>query len=165
MGRLEEEYKEWNSPVIGAYMLWQFCIGYCEYSDKLPSVIELIFAYVLLTDNDYLCNISSHKPNFSSFIKSFTMNKQSDLLLCFSEKVKEKIGSAFYAIDIAVEAGFLAWDLENAMLIPRNNFKVKKGTAHLGSIVQENKNKAILLGKWFSQNNIEMISNSLGVIL
>lgn len=165
MGRLEEEYKEWNSPVIGAYMLWQFCIGYYDNSERKPSIIEATFAYVLLTDKDYLDNITGHKPNFSSFIRSFTKEKQSDLLLCFSEKLKEKIDYAFKAVDIAVAAGLIAWDSENATLIPITKLRNKKGTLQLGSAIKANKNRAKLLGKWFSQNNIEIISNSLGVIL
>lgn len=165
MGKLEDEYKEWNTPVIGSYLLWQFCIGYYENSERMPSIIETIFAYVLLTDKDYLDNITGHKPNFSSFIRSFTKEKQSDLLLCFSEKLKEKIDYAFKAVDIAVTAGLIAWDSENANLIPNLKVKNKRGTLQLGSAIKANKNKANLLGKWFSQNSIEIISSSLGVIL
>lgn len=165
MGRLEDEYKEWNTPVIGSYLLWQFCIGYYENSERAPSIIEATFAYVLLTDKDYLDNITGHKPNFSSFIRSFTKEKQSDLLLCFSEKLKEKIEYAFKAVDIAVAAGLIAWDSEKATLIPIMKLKNKTGTARLGSAIKANKKKANLLGKWFSKNNIEIISNSLGVIL
>lgn len=165
MGRLEEEYKEWNSPVIGAYMLWQFCIGYCEDSEKLPSVIEVIFAYVLLSNKHYLDNINGHKDGFSSYIRSFTRNKQSDLLLCFSNEVKEKIELAFYSIDIAVNSGFLVWDVDNAFLIPIADLKSKRGTTAFGKQIQLNKTKAQVLGKWFSKSNIQVISSSLGVIL
>lgn len=165
MGRLEEEYKEWNSPVIGAYLLWQFCIGYCKDCEKYPSIIELIIAYSLLSNKRYLEHINGRKEGFSSYIRSFTRNKQSDLLLCFSNEVKEKLELAFSAIDIAVNSGLLVWDVENAFLIPIGDLKSKRGTSSYGVQVQLKKNKAQILGKWFSKSNIKMISSSLGVVL
>ena len=30
MGKLVEEVKEWNTPVIGAYLLWHFTQGYVQ---------------------------------------------------------------------------------------------------------------------------------------
>jgi hypothetical protein len=30
LGQLVDEVKLWNTPIVGAYMLWKFTQGYCD---------------------------------------------------------------------------------------------------------------------------------------
>lgn len=167
MGKLENEIKEWNTPLVGAYLLWCFAQSFVKnhsHSDS-PTVIEIIIAFTLLTNNVYSENINGHRPNFASYVRSFTENKRSDLLACLSDKLQEQKTLAMAAVDIAVGTGLLAWDYDSAKLFPCDSFKLKRGSSQKGMSVQALKSKAITLGKWFSQVSINTIVASLGVIL
>lgn len=167
MGKLEKEYEEWNTPVCGAYLIWQFAIGYKESNtdERNPNIFEILYAYVLLTSNKYKRKINGHRTNFASYIKSFTQDKESDLLTNFSNELFLKREFAMKSLDIAVSAGLLGWQVDNASLIPLCELKESKGSKTMGiDIISMGKN-AKLLGKWFSTSDFITITNSLGVVL
>ncbi len=167
MSRLVEEVKEWNTPLVGAYLLWQFNKSYVENHPvgDTPIVIEDFVAYTLLINNCYNENINGHRENIASYIRSFTENNKSDLLACLSDRIREQMCIAMESIDIAVSVGLLAWDIDSAKLFPILEFSPKRGSGGKGISVLSLKRKANILGKWFSNSDMNTALTSLGVIL
>jgi hypothetical protein len=167
IGKLVDEVREWNSPVIGAYLLWRFTDGFTKNHPvgDAPVVILHFIASGILTDHEICDAISGHRPNLASFVRWFNEEKRSDMLACLQHQVIKKRHYAMASIDIAVANGFLVWDNETAKLFPRLLKRQKNGTATMGIAVHKLGEKAEILGKWFSQNDLSIITASLGIVL
>jgi len=165
MGRLVEEVREWNSPVVGAYLLWRFTQAYSQkhcHGDA-PMVILHFIAHTLLTSVDFYNEIP-HKPDLASFIRAFTDKKKSDKMACFGAMVSKQRETTMKAIDIAVATGLLAWDTNTARLVARD-FKPVRGSPSKGAAIQELDKHAQKLGAWFAELNDSTIILQLGVVL
>lgn len=167
MSVLVDEFLEWNTPVIGAYLLWQFSLGYYEShkDNKMPNLIHEILAYSLLFNKVYSDRISNRLNNISDYVRRFTETKNSDLLLNYSNVVNEQKDSAMKSIDIAISLGFIGFDSENAIIAPVGDIKSLKGTIGKLAPYSTLGKKAKILGKWFAQENLSTLSVELGVIL
>jgi hypothetical protein len=97
MGKLIEEVQEWNTPVVGSYLLWQFTNGFIQNHRQgdAPVVIYHFIASGIITEPN-ICNaISGLRPNFASFIRWFNEEKKSDFLACLNQQI---IKSRFYTM-------------------------------------------------------------------
>ena len=149
MSNLVDEVREWNTPIIGAFLLWHFTTGYKQ---NHPS-------------NDFLKAISGHRPNLESFVRNFTDSHESDLLSCLYQRILQRRAYTAAAIDIAVSLGLLVWDCEQAILHPADAPRIKRGGLKLGNDIKKVADKAEILGKWFSKHDIPSITAYLGVVL
>jgi len=167
MGILVEEVKEWNSPVVGAYLLWQFTNGFVEnhINGDAPIVIYHFIACGILAEPGINEAISGHRPNLASFIRWFSEEKKIDILACINQQIIKNRNYTMKAIDIAVSSGLLAWDVETAKLFPITISPVKKGTSSKGISIQALGKKAKILGRWFSEETLSTLVGYLGVIL
>ncbi|MDR1888017.1 MAG: DUF6521 family protein [Zoogloeaceae bacterium] len=167
MGRLVEEVREWNTPVVGAYLLWRFTNAYRANhpTGDAPVVLLHFIAFSMLTNSDYSNEVSGKRPNLASYTRSFEEDKKSDILAFLLQRIIQQREATMRAIDIAVATGLLAWDVENAKLHPLHKFTNKKGTASMGIDVQPLGSKAETIGKWFSELDIPTIASLLGVVL
>ncbi|MDR0632203.1 MAG: DUF6521 family protein [Holosporaceae bacterium] len=169
MGKLVEEVREWNSPIIGAYLLWRFTQSYVHNhpTGDAPVVILHCIANTLLTSPDFNYLISDKRPNLASYVKGFSESqyKKSDVFACLSQRIRKQLSSAIQAIDISTATGLLAWESESAKLFPLEEVKSLRGTATKGMAVQAIGHKAEVLGKWFANLDILTITSSLGVVL
>lgn len=166
MSRLLEEYDEWNTPLIGAFLLWAFNKSYVEnhQTNEAPVVIEDFVAYSLLMSKNYNERINNRIKTIASYVQGFTEKKQSDLLATLSEKINENKQITLKAIDVAVSSGILAWDCENATLYPK--LLEKDVLSILNNLpIMKLYNKAETLGKWFSQVNLNTLLSLFGVAL
>jgi hypothetical protein len=169
MGKLVEEVREWNSPIIGAYLLWRFTQSYVynHPSGDAPVVILHCIANTLLTSHDFNHLISDKRHNLASYVKGFSESqyKKSDVLGCLSQHIRKQLSNTIQAIDISVATGLLAWENESAKLFPLEKVKSLRGTTTKGIAVQVIGRKAEILGKWFANLDILTITSSLGVVL
>jgi hypothetical protein len=69
------------------------------------------------------------------------------------------------SIDIAISSGLLAWDVETARIYSVSISRVKRGTSAMGISVQNLGDKAEILGKWFSEYDLQTVAAYLGVVL
>jgi hypothetical protein len=159
MGRLIEEVKEWNTPVVGAYLLWRFTKGYIDHHPSGDAPIAILHFIIsgILTNQEICDAINGHKPDLASFSRWFNEKKRSDLLACLQQHIALKRSYTLRSIEIAVATGLLTWDIETAKLYYTDIKKVKKGTALMGIAVQQLGGKAEILGKWFSQHDLHSI--------
>jgi hypothetical protein len=167
MGKLVEEVKEWNTPVIGSYLLWRFTQGFVQNhpnGDAPVVILHFIVSGIMAEPNIYDA-ISGNRPNLASFIRWFNEEKKSDFLACLNQNIIQKRKYTIESIDIAVSCGLLAWDIETAKIFPVAIKRVKSGTASKGIAIQKLGNKAEILGKWFSECNLPTLTAYLGVVL
>lgn len=167
MGRLVEEVQQWNSPSVGAYLLWRFTSGYCDAHPNGDAPLALLhfLAIPLLTSKRLLEPISNHRPNLQSYVRSFETSKDSDILIGIHGRAKRKRSYTMAAIDIAVSTGLIFWDIDSGKLYPRKGGNLPhKSCALKTSFVRDGK-KAEILGRWFAEHNISTIATYLKVVL
>jgi len=167
MGEILEEVKLWNTPVLGAYLLYRFTIGYQRNHPNAESPVALLHFIVLsiLTSEKLKEPITNRRENLQSYIKSFEDNKVSDLLLSVHERVKDKLEYTWNSIDIGITTGLMYWDYENGTLHSKEIIMTSSRGTSPKTIVKKDGERAEILGKWFSQHDISTISAYLKVIL
>lgn len=169
MGQLVEEVRLWNTPSIGAYLLWRFTQGYCKGHPNGDAPIGLLHfvALAILTSNRLLEPISNRREDLQSYVRSFEKEKDSDLLISIQDRIRKRREYALEAIDIAITEGLLVWDSISGKLYPRDltgpgGSKIsEKGLAN--QIVFDGK-KAEILGNWFSKHDLQTIATYLKVV-
>ena len=166
MSNLLNEIKEWNTPVVGAFLLWQFSYGYQKkhITGESPIVCLHFIAYAILTDIELSENISRRRKNLESYVRYFSDEKKSDLLAGLHQRVLSKRSETLAAIDVAVANGILVWNCENATLCPRE-LTCKRRSIRLSPAISKMGDKALVLGDWFSKHDLVTITSYLGVLL
>lgn len=166
LGKLVDEVKLWNTPIIGAFLLWRFTQGYCSGHPHGDAPIGLLhfLASAILTSKELLKPISNQRDDLQSYARSFENTKDSDLLLSIQHRIREKREYTLAAIDIAITQGLLVWDVESGKLYPRDLTKrPSRGKSLKKKITNEGK-KAEILGKWLSKHDISTIEAYLKVV-
>jgi hypothetical protein len=166
MGQLVEEVRIWNTPIIGAYLLWKFTQGYCEGHPTGDAPIGLLHfvASPMLTNKKMLDKISNRRADLQSYVRGFEESKDSDILLTIHESIKEKWEYTIASLDIAIAEGLLAWDLESGKLYPRDVTKKPSRGKALKDVHKKNGKKAEILGKWFAKHDVSAIATYLKVV-
>lgn len=166
MGEFVEEVKLWNTPVIGAFLLWKFTKGYCDNHPNGDAPIGLLHfvASAILTNKKLLHPLNNKRDSLQSYVRSFENTKDSDILLSIQERTKDKFEYTLKAIDIAIAEGLLVWDLKSGKLYQRDLKKLPDRGKGLKGIHKNNGEKAELLGKWFSQHELPTIAAYLKIV-
>lgn len=166
MAQLVEEVKTWNTPIIGAYLLWRFTDGYCNAHPDGDAPIGLLhfIASAILTSSNLKKSISDRRSDLQSYVRSFEENKESDFLLNIHERVKNHLQYTLTAIDIAIAEGLLVWDVESGKIYPKKLEKQAGRGKALKETIKRDGNKAEILGKWFSQHELSTIAAYLKVV-
>lgn len=167
MGQLVEEVKIWNTPLVGAFLLWKFTEGYTKFHPNADAPIGLLhfIAGALLTSEKCLSQISDRRSDLQSFVRSFEDTKDSDLLLGIQDRIRLKMPYTLEAIDIAIAEGLLVWNVESGKIYSRPVDKSPNRGNALKDFYKRNGNKAEILGKWFSQHDLNSITSYLKVVL
>ncbi len=167
MGQLVEEVRQWNSPSVGAYLLWKFTSGYCDSHPNGDAPVALLhfLAVPLLTNKRLLDPINNRRADLQSYVRSFEASKDSDILLTIHDRANRNRTFTLASIDIAVSTGLISWDADSGKLYPRKDVKQpRRGNALKTSFVKDGK-KAEILGRWFAAHSISTIATYLKVLL
>lgn len=167
MEKLVEEVRQWNTPSVGAFLLWQFTSGYCDNhpSGDAPVALLHFLAIPLLTSNKLLDPISNRRPNLQSYARGFEDSKNSDILLTIHDRAARNRSYTMASIDIAVSKGLLFWDVDSGKLYPVKDVKrPRRGNALKPSITKIG-TKAQILGSWFAEHSIPTVATYLKVVL
>lgn len=167
MSEIVEEVKLFNTPALGAYLLYKFTEGYTNShkSGDAPIALHHFIAAAILTSENLKAPISNMRENLQSYIRSFEDNKASDLLICIHERIREKMAYSWAAIDIAVANGLLFWESESGKLYYK---KLEKSPGYGNApkaIIKRDGEKAEILGRWFSEHDLSTITAYLKVLL
>ncbi len=166
MGQLVDEVKQWNTPIVGAYLLWKFTKGYCDGHPHGDAPIGLLHfvASAILTSKKLLSPVSNRRDDLQSFARSFENSKDSDILLSIQDRTKEKLEYTLAAIDIAIAEGLLVWDIDSGKLYPRDLTKRPSRGNTLKNQTERDGKKAEILGKWFSKHDLSTIATYLKLV-
>jgi hypothetical protein len=167
MGLIIEEVKLWNTPLVGAFLLWNFTKGYCDHhpNGDAPVGLSHFIAFAILTNNKLMKPISNQRDNLQSYVRSFQNKHETDILLSIQSRILERREHTLEAIDVAVAEGLLAWDADSGKLYPSVlDRKPGKGKA-LRNDYKRDGVKAEILGKWFSQHDLRGIASYLRLVL
>ncbi|AZA88162.1 hypothetical protein EG349_15850 [Chryseobacterium shandongense] len=167
MSEIIEEVRLYNTPAIGAYLLYKFTEGYINShkSDDAPIALHHFIASAILSSESLKSRISNMRENLQSYIRSFEDSKTSDLLVGIHDRVKEKMSYTWSSIDIAVASGLLYWDTESGKLYYKKLEKSPSyGTLPKPSIKRDGE-RAEILGRWFSEHELSTITAYLKILL
>ena len=167
MNELVEEVRQWNTPVVGAYLLYRFTQGYvfAHNNGDAPVALMHFIAIAILTNFNLKDPISNKRENLQSYVKSFEENNNSDILLGIQERIKDKLAYSWASIDIAVANGLLFWDLEEAKLFVNPVEKIISFGCTPKAQIKKDGDKATILGKWFSHHDLGSITSYLKILL
>jgi hypothetical protein len=163
---LVEEVRTWNTPLIGAYQLWQFTLGYCQARPDGDAPVGLLhfIAGPILASPRLSETVSLRRNSLQSYTLGFEDKKQIDLLLGLQERIRSRRPQTMAAIDAAICAGLLVWDVESGKLYPREAPTARRGSNLRASLKREG-DKARVLGAWFAAHDLPTIAAYLKVVL
>lgn len=164
MAQLLDEYREWNTPVVGAYLLWRFTSAYVQNrADGVPpSFLLHCVAAAILTGTTYVEAIS-HARSLHGYSQYFVTHGLADKLEKLHYRVAKTLSYTKRAVDIAVHRQLLVWDKENGALLPIDIGKPVRGSSTLSLSVMNIAKRADTLGKWFAAADLNNITIELGV--
>ena len=164
---LVEEVRTWNTPLVGAFQLWQFTQGYCDAHPKGDAPIGLLhfIAGPMLSSPQLSETISNRRKSLQSYALGFEDKKCIDILLGLQRRIHDRRRQTLDAIDVAICSGLLVWDTETGKLYPTSPaLKPKHGLA-LRSTLKREGEKAKILGSWFSAHDLSAVAAYLKVVL
>ena len=163
---LVEEVRTWNTPLVGAFQLWQFTQGYCDAHPTGDAPIGLLhfIAGPILASPQLSETISNRRKSLQSYALGFEDKKCVDHLLGLQRRIHNRRRQTLEAIDAAICAGLLVWDTESGKLYPCPVPKAKRG-ASLRSGLKREGEKAKILGSWFAAHDLPAIATYLKVVL
>lgn len=164
---LAEEVRVWNTPLHGAFLLWCFTDSYEKNHPNAdaPSAILHFLALPILTSPALSKSVSDRRKNLQSYVQGFEDGKRSDILLSLHDRVDTKRQNTLASIDAAIYSGLLSWDVETGKLYPHNlQNRPARGSSLRSSLIQD-RHKAEILGRWFSEHDVPTIASYLRVVL
>jgi hypothetical protein len=166
MGRLAEEVRLWNTPIIGSFLLWEFTKGYKSEHPNGDAPIALLHfvASAILTSEELIRPISNKRSSLQSYIKSFEDSKKVDLLFSIQERTRSLYKYTLDALDIGISEGLFVWDINSGKIYPKLLEKKPSRGKNLRAKSKAEGKKAYILGKWFAQEDISTISAYLKVV-
>lgn len=167
MSELIEEVRQWNSPTIGAFLLYRFTKGYVQHHNDsaAPMAILHFLAAAILTSENLKAPISNMRANLQSYVRSFEDNKNIDVFLELQDRTRDRLAYTWSAIDVAVASGLLFWDPDEATLYVKPGERdIKYGHTPKPELKKDGE-KAEIIGKWFAEHDISTILSYLKIVI
>lgn len=161
-----DEVRLWNTPILGAFILWRFTQGYCagHPNGDAPTGLLHFVASAILTNKKLLKPVNNQRDGLQSYARSFEESKQSDILLSIQQRVKDKREYTLASIDIAISEGLMMWDMESGKIYPRALSRTPSRGKALKAPIRRIGEQAEILGKWFSKHDLVTIEAYLKVV-
>lgn len=167
MSELIEEVRQWNSPTVGAFLLYKFTKGYVQYHTlgEAPIAILHFVASAILTSESLKAPISNMRANLQSYVRSFEDNRNTDVFLELQERTKDRLAYTWASIDLAVAGGLLFWDADEAKLyVKPGEPDIRYGHSPKPELKKDGE-KAEILGQWFAEHDVPSILSYLKILL
>mgnify|MGYP000255260215 CR=1 FL=1 len=172
MGALDEDYRAWNTPVVGAFLLWRFAWG-CQgvikdggagegrVARSVPLLLMCIVS-VILRGKAYFSSVGLIRT-LHGYTTRLIDDGKGDKLAAFHRRIKGRLAFTLKSIDIAVDRRLLEWDVGSAGLVPLENAELLKKAKDLRGSVKDLGDKAFRIGRWMSGKTLTEIAFELGV--
>lgn len=165
MSSFSTEIREWNTPLLGAYLLWRFTQGFEASGDgESPELLFHFVALPILESPELSRPIYGRRNSFASYIKSFAYDGKLDVLAKLNEKVNRSRENTMRALEIGFAVNLFEWK-DGMARIHALESNDSVALLFLADQVVKLGNKAFRFGTWTSSIPLPVFSEFIGVEL
>ena len=157
------EYDNVRNPMLGAYLLWSFVLGYFSENNETPPIEELFIVLPMTMKEDIAEQIKSTykttgmRAMSDKFMKTDIL--KNDLISNLHNDIQRMKDITAASLAEAIKAGLVSVDVENNTVFP---LELKKRNKEPDSVLKMGKN-AEKLGQWCSGMDLMQIEEILKV--
>lgn len=165
--------KVWNSPVVGAYLLWKFSVGYClrypkseNALTKVASAPHMALAFpalAILMQPKFSNRIADKFVTLEEWVRHFVVSCHRNVFASLTKDIIFRKQMILESIDMAYTTRLLDGSSDSGMMSPLLDNESKKMLQHASKFRNDLGKKAELLGMWFSFEEPSKISRLLEV--
>ncbi len=152
----------WNSPVVGAYLLWRFVTGYREECGANPNIALAFPALDMLMQPQFTDDLTPGVRSLAGFVRRLAENNKRGYLDDLTNDIRAHKDRILAIIETAVVIELVGVDHAEGTLAgaPAENAR----TARIATAFRDNLGaKAATLGRRFAKEPLSNICNLLGV--
>ena len=157
------EYDNVRNPMLGAFLLWNFVLGYFSETNEYPPVEELFIVLPMTMREDIADQIkSTYKASgmramSDKFMKNDVL--KNDLISNLHNDIQNMKDITAMSLAEAIKAGLVSIDIENNTIFP---LELRKRNKESANILKMGKN-AEKLGQWCAGLDLMQIEEILKV--
>lgn len=157
------EYDNVRNPMLGAYLLWNFVLGYYSEKNEYPPIEELFIVLPMIMKNDIADQVKSTnrasgmRGMSDKFMKADVL--KNDIICNLHREMQNMKDISAISLAEAIKAGLVSVDVENSTVFP---LELRKHNKESANVIQMGKN-AEKLGQWCAGINLIQIEEILKV--
>ena len=163
----------WNSPVVGAYLLWKFSCGYCNKYPESGKVLSKVApaphmawafpALAILMQPKFSNYIKEKYDTLEQWVRFFVAESHRNVFGSLTKDIIFRKQMILESIDMAYTTHLLGGTAERWVMKPLLEEEVKDMQSYSKRFRGDLGKKAELLGMWFSFEEPSKISRLLEV--
>ncbi len=163
MKKMFNEYDNVRNPMLGAYLLWNFVLGYFSEKNTAPPIEELFIVLPMTMKEDIAeqikstYKVSGMRAMSDKFMKTDVL--KNDLICNLHNDIKKMRNITAISLGEAIKAGLISIEMESNTIIP---LELKKRSREPDSVLKMGKN-AEKLGQWCAEMDLMQIEEILKV--
>lgn len=163
MKKMFNEYDNVRNPMLGAYLLWNFVLGYFSEKNEAPPIEELFIVLPMTMKEDIAEQIkSTYKASgmramSDKFMKTDVL--KNDLISNLHNDIQKMKDLTAISLGEAIKVGLVSMEVENNTIFP---LELKKRNKEPVSVLKMGKN-AEKLGQWCAEMDLMQIEEILKV--
>ena len=157
------EYDNVRNPMLGAYLLWNFVLGFFSEKNEGPPIEELFIVLPMTMKEDIAEQIkSTYKASgmramSDKFMKTDIL--KNDLISNLHNDIQKMKNITAISLGEAIKAGLISIEVENNTIFP---LELKQRNRESASVLKMGKN-AEKLGQWCAEMDLMQIEEILKV--
>lgn len=157
------EFDNVRNPMLGAYLLWNFVLGYFSEKNEFPPIEELFIVLPMIMKVDIAEQIKSTNKGTgmramsNKFMKTDVL--KNDLISNLHNDIQKMKEITATSLAEAIKAGLISIDIENNTICP---LEFKKRTKESAEVLKMGKN-AEKLGQWCAGLDLIQVEEILKV--
>lgn len=158
-----KEYDNVRNPMLGAYLLWNFVLGYFSERNESPPIEELFIVLPMTMKEDIAEQIkSTYKASgmrvmSDKFMKTDVL--KNDLISNLHNDIHRMKDITAISLGEAIKAGLISMEVENNTIFP---LELKKRSKESADVLKMGKN-AEKLGQWCAEMDLMQVEEILKV--
>lgn len=157
------EYDNVQNPMLGAYLLWNFVLGYFSEKNTAPPIEELFLVLPMTMKEDFAeqikstYKVSGMRAMSDKFMKTDVL--KNDLISNLHNDIRKMRNITAISLGEAIKAGLISIEIGSNAIIP---LELKKRNQESDSVLKMGKN-AEKLGQWCAEMDLTQIEEILKV--
>ena len=163
MKEMFSEYDNVQNPMLGAYLLWSFVLGYFSEKNEYAPIEELFIVLPMIMRSDIADQVKSTnkvsgmRAMSDKFMKADIL--KNDIISNLHKDIQSMKDISAMALAEAIKAGLVSVDVENSTIFP---LELRKHNKESVNVLQMGKN-AEKLGQWCAGMDLIQIEEILKV--